>query len=112
MISNFKGPDLNKPRYKEKVLNLLNTDTLTRFKDKNPMYSSVDNVKLKKVIHKFNSKIWETVITNRNGVELPESLGYLFIGSCPAAKKLNVDYALSKQYGKLIQNKNWPDNTN
>ena len=80
---------------------------MLRFKDKNPMYSSVDDTKLKKVIHKFNGKIWDTVLNNRNGVELPESLGYLFIGSCPAAKKINVDYALSKQYGKLIQNKNW-----
>ena len=107
MISNFKGPDLNKARYKEKVLNLLNVKTLNKFKDKNPMYSSIDNSKLKKVIASFNGKIWDTVLNNRNGVELPESLGYLFIGSCPAAKKINVDYALSKQYGKLIQNKNW-----
>ena len=107
MISNYKGPDLNRPRYKEKVLNLLNAETLKRFKNKNPMYSSIDNIKLKKVITAFNGKIWDTVINNRNGVELPESLGYLFIGSCPAAKKVNVNYALSKKYGKLIQNKNW-----
>ena len=105
MISNFKGPDLNKPRYKEKVLNILNAKTLKKFKDKNPMYSSIDNIKLKKVIKNFNGKLWNTVLNNRNGVELPESLGYLFIGSCPAAKKINVDYALSKKYGKLIQNK-------
>jgi hypothetical protein len=86
---------------------LLNMITLIKFKDKHPMYSSIDAAKLKKVITSFNGKLRDTVLNNRNGVELPESLGYLFIGSCPAAKKVNVDYALSKQYGKLIQNKNW-----
>ena len=45
-----------------------------------------------------------------HGVELPESLGYLFIGSCPPSKKVNVDYALSKKYGKVIENKNWDTN--
>tara|TARA_R100001440_G_scaffold18817_2_gene31861 strand:- start:48485 stop:49006 length:522 start_codon:yes stop_codon:yes gene_type:complete len=110
MISNFKKPDLNKPRYREKVLSLLNSDTLEKFKEKYPMYSSVSNHKLKKVINSFNGKIWERVIENRNGVELPESLGYLFIGSCPPSKKVNVDYALSKKYGKVIENKNWDTN--
>ena len=49
------------------------------------MYSSVSNDKLK-VIKSFNGKVWEGVIDNRNGIELPESLGYLFIGSCPPSK--------------------------
>ena len=112
MINNFKGPDLNKPRYREKVLSLLNIEMLDGFKDKHPAYSSVDNNKLKKVVKEFNGRIWKTVLENRNGVELPESLGYLFIGSCPAAKKVNVNYALSKKYGKLIQNKNWDTDGN
>ena len=43
----------------------------------------------------------------RESVELPDSLGYIFIGTCPAAKSVNMDYALSKKYGKVLQNKNW-----
>jgi len=112
MINNFKGPDLNKPRHREKVLSLLNSDTLMKFKDKHPSYSSVDDTKLKNVIKSFNGKIWDNVIDNRNGVELPDSLGYLFIGTCPATKKVNMDYALSKKYGKVIQNKNWDTDGN
>ena len=100
MISNFKKPDLNKPRYREKVLSLLNVDTLEKFKEKYPMYSSVNNTKLKKVINSFNGKIWEGTINNRSGIQLPDSLGYLFIGSCPPSKKVNMNYALSKEYGK------------
>ena len=55
----------------------------------------------------FNERIWKEVIENRDGVELPDSLGYIFIGTCPAAKSVNTDYALSKKYGKVLQNKNW-----
>lgn len=107
MTNNFKGPDLNKPRYRESVYNLLNAKFLEQFKEKHPAYSSVDNSKLKKVIQSFNGKIWDTVLENRNGVELPESLGYLFIGSCPAAKKVNINFSLSAKHGKVIENKNW-----
>jgi hypothetical protein len=106
MISNFKAPDLNAPRYREKVLSLLNSDLLKDFKDKYPMYGEIDNSKLKSIINLYNKKLWEEVINSREGVELPDSLGFLFIGSCPAAKSVNTNYALSKEYGKVLQNRN------
>ena len=34
MISNFKAPNLNAPRYREKVLGLLNIDLINEFKEK------------------------------------------------------------------------------
>ena len=106
MISNFKAPDLNAPRYREKVLSLLNADLLKDFKDKYPMYGEIDNSKLKSIINLYNKKLWEEVINSREGVELPDSLGFLFIGTCPAAKSVNTNYALSKEYGKVLQNRN------
>jgi hypothetical protein len=107
MLSNFKKPNLNAPRYRDKVLGLLNADLINEFKEKNPIYLNIDNNKLKNIIKLFNERIWKEVIENRDGVELPDSLGYIFIGSCPAAKSVNTDYALSKKYGKVLQNKNW-----
>ena len=107
MLSNFKKPDLKAPRYRDKVLGLLNMDLINEFKEKYPIYSNIDNNKLKKIINLFNERIWKEVIENRDGVELPDSLGYIFIGTCPAAKSVNTDYALSKKYGKVLQNKNW-----
>ena len=98
MISNFKKPNLNAPRYREKVFSILNIETLKEFKEKYPAYKNIDNDKLKNIIKFFNEKIWQEVIQNRDGVELPYSLGYLFIGTCPAAKSVNTDYALSKKY--------------
>tara|TARA_R100000353_G_scaffold51060_2_gene40555 strand:- start:11704 stop:12228 length:525 start_codon:yes stop_codon:yes gene_type:complete len=112
MINNFKKPDLNAPRYREKVFGLLNADLINEFKEKNPIYSKIDNSKFKKIIKLFNERVWNEVIENRDGIELPDSLGYLFIGTCPAAKSVNTDYALSKQYGKVLQNKNWETDGN
>ena len=106
MISNFKAPNLNAPRYREKVLGLLNIDLINEFKDKYPIYLNIDKDKLKSIIKLYNKKLWEEVINNRSGVELPDSLGYLFIGTCPTAKSVNTNYALSKQYGKVLQNMN------
>ena len=106
MISNFKAPNLNAPRYREKVFGLLNADLFKEFKEKYPAYENIDNTKLKKVINLYNEKLWKEVINNRNGVELPDSLGYLFIGTCPAAKSVNTNYSLSRQYGKVLENRN------
>jgi hypothetical protein len=57
MISNFKAPDLNAPRYREKVLSLLNSDLIKEFKHKYPAYSKIDNSKLK---YRFkNRELWQ-----------------------------------------------------
>ena len=50
MINNFKKPDLNAPRYRQKRLGLLNEETYREFKEKKPLYSKIDNKKLKKII--------------------------------------------------------------
>ena len=53
MINNFKIPNLNKPRYREKVFGLLNNNLIEEFKDKYPIYSDIDNTKLKNIIKCF-----------------------------------------------------------
>lgn len=101
-----KKPDLNAPRYRPKKLNFTNVEFYNRFIEEHPKYANVTADKFKEVINSFNSKIWETVIENRDGVELPEQLGYLFIGTCPR-KKSNVDFSKSKEHGVIIQHQNW-----
>jgi hypothetical protein len=102
----YKKPDLTAPRYRPKKLNLTNSDFYERFIQENPKYSSLTCKKFKEIINLFNGEIWKNVIDYRDGVELPEQLGYLFIGSCPRIKS-NVDYKKSEQYGVIIQNQNW-----
>jgi len=105
----FRKPDLNAPRYRPKVLNVLNKDLWKAFKEKYPKYKHITYTVFKKIISEGNRVIWENVIELRDGVELPESLGYVFIGSCTLKKKdrENVDYGKSIKYGTKVTNKNW-----
>lgn len=112
MINNFKKPDLKASRYRDKRLSLLNQDVIRLFKDKKPHYENIDNEVLKKIIKIYNKNLWQGAIDNRDGVELPDSLGYLFIGTCSPAKTVNTDYSLSKEYGKVLQNQNWDTDGN
>jgi hypothetical protein len=102
----YKKPDLNAPRYRPKKLNLTNIDFYKRFIEENPKYASLSIEDFKNIIKTFNGLIWETVINERDGVQLPEQLGYIFIGSCPR-KKSNVDFKKSEHYGTVLQNQNW-----
>ena len=106
MAKTFKKPDLNAPRYRHKKLNLTNIDFYKKFIEENPKFSHLTPDQFKNIIKEFNGKIWKTVVNERDGVQLPEQLGYIFIGSCPR-KKSNVDFKKSKHYGMVLQNQNW-----
>lgn len=107
MSKEFKKPDLNAPRYRPRKHNLLNQEFYDKFLLKYPKHKDVDLKKFKEVISTFNGAIWDTAIKNRDGVELPEQLGYLFIGTCPRKKGDNPDYRKSINYGIKTQNQNW-----
>jgi hypothetical protein len=102
----YKKPDLNAPRYRPKKLNLTNVDFYNKFIEDNPKYSNLSIDDFKNVIKTFNGFIWKAAIDERDGVQLPEQLGFIFIGSCPR-KKSNVDYKKSEDYGVILQNQNW-----
>ena len=107
MAKQYKKPDLNAPRYRPKKLNLTNIDFYNKFIEDNPKYSHLSVDQFKNVIKTFNGLIWKTVIEERDGVQLPEQLGYIFIGSCPRKTTENTDYKKSEHYGVKIQNQNW-----
>lgn len=103
----FKKPDLNGPRFRKEVYNIFNPDFFKSFKDKYPKYKDLSEKDIREVIKKFNVLFWETVIDKRDGVQFPEGLGYLFIGTCQTSKKSNVDFGKSSKYGVTVTNNNW-----
>ena len=104
----FNKPNLNAPRYRPTKLNLSNKPFYDAFIKEHPKYAETLSVEqFKNVIKTFNGKIWEEVVNTRDGVELPEQLGYLFIGTCPKRQKESVDYDLSCKYGIRLENQNW-----
>lgn len=102
----YKKPNLNAPRFRPKKLNLTNRMFYDQFVEEHPKMAALGVDKFKEVISVYNGRIWEKVIEERDGVELPEQLGFLFIGTCPR-KKDNVDHKKSGLYGIKIQNQNW-----
>jgi hypothetical protein len=102
----YKKPDLNAPRYRPKKLNLTNIDFYNKFIEDNPKHASLTLEQFKNIIKTFNGYIWNTAVKERDGIELPEQLGYIFIGSCPR-KKSNVDFKKSEHFGVVLQNQNW-----
>lgn len=104
----YKKPDLNAPRYREKVFSVLNSKLLKEFKEKYPAYKDLDRELFNEIVKSFNETVWQQVIENRDGVELPEGLGFLFIASTPASKhKNNINFKESAKLGVIVHNQNW-----
>jgi hypothetical protein len=103
----FKKPDVKAPRFRQKSVHVLNAKLYKRFKKKFPEHD-ISYADFKNIINTYNVKLGEGIIEYRDGVELPESLGYIFIGSCsPMMTRPNIDYKKSAQYGILTTHKNW-----
>lgn len=103
----FKKPDVTAPRFRPAVYNVLNKEFFESFKKKYSKYKDLDNLDLKNIIKKFNYAVYNKVIDVRDGVQLPESIGWLFIGTCQQSKKQNINYAKSLKYGVSVSNNNW-----
>ena len=106
-MKEFKKPDVKAPRFRPEAYNVLNKEFFDLFRKKYPRYKNMDNDSLKKIVKTFNKYIFQTVIDTRDGIELPESLGWLFIGTCQQSKKNNIDFSKSVKYGVTVSNKNW-----
>ena len=81
MISNFKQPNLNAPRYREKVFSILNTETLKEFKDKYPIYKNINSdplsLHIESSINLLNRKInFKKINTGNNYFAKEEDMKY------------------------------------
>jgi hypothetical protein len=84
----------------------MNKEFFESFKKKHPKYKHMDDKDLRKIIKRFNQILYQTVIDTRDGVLLPEQVGWIFIGTCQYSKN-NIDYYKSNKYGVEVTNKNW-----
>jgi len=101
-IVNRKGPRFRAPRFNTQSRELLSEIA------KHPDCMVKDVKTIKKILVAANKAIADTIIEYRDGIELPEQLGYMFLGSCPPlVMKSNMDYKVSAQYRKVIQHRNW-----
>jgi len=85
----------------------MNKEFFDNFRKKYSVYKNYTNSELRNIIKAFNKLVYNTVIEKRDGVQLPETIGWLFIGTCQNSKKVNIDYAKSNKYGLIVTNKNF-----
>lgn len=107
--STFKKPDLKAPRFRTTGLSLLNDKTYKKFIENHPDLKSITLEKFKEIVLTFNKNICKEVIENRDGVELPQGLGTMFLGSCqpPVKKKSNIDFGRSILAGQKVMHRNF-----
>jgi hypothetical protein len=106
-MKEIKKPDVKAPRFRPEVHSVLTKEFFDNFRNKYPKYKNFDNAQLKSIIKLFNKTVYQTVINTRDGIQLPESIGWLFIGTCQQSKKKNIDFAKSHNYGVIVSNNNW-----
>ena len=94
------------PRYKAPRFNTLSSEWLSEIA--NHSEAKVKNLsKIKSIIVATNKILADTIVDFRDGVELPEQLGYMFLGTCQPKVKKNVDFKTTDHYLKVIQHRNW-----
>jgi hypothetical protein len=106
-MKEFNNPNVKAPRFRPDVYNVMNKKFFESFREKYPKYKHLDDSQLKKIGKTFNQIMYQAVIDNRDGIQLPEQIGWIFIGTCQQSKKQNIDFAKSKQYGIKVSNNNW-----
>ena len=106
-MKKIKKPDLNAPRFRAKRKSILTKEKFSLFQEKYPEHYNATIEQFKNIIMTFNSLLAEGVIDNRDGVELPDGLGFIFMASCPPTKKNNINFAKSHKYGVQTNHKNW-----
>jgi hypothetical protein len=107
MSKQYKAPDVTAPRFRQTGHNIIDAEFVKRFKEKHERHNNLTISDIRKIIKKFNETLWENIIETRDGVNLPEGIGHLFIGSCKLLRDQNIDYAKSIKYGVTVNLKNW-----
>jgi hypothetical protein len=113
-MRSFRKPNLNAPRYRKKVYRTYNEEFYKKFLEKYPKYKGYTYSELKKIIWHCHDQLQKEIIENRDGIELEQSLGFMFIGTCPRTTENRdiIDYGKSIKYGVIVSHKNWETDGN
>ena len=111
-MKEIKKPDVTGPRFRPEVYEVLSKDFYKKFKEKHTRYKNIDNTVLKNIIKTFNKTVFQTVIDTRDGVQLPESIGWLFIGTKIKMKNKEFwSFVACREFKRSVA-KSYPENWN
>ncbi len=106
-LQDFKKPDLNAPRYRPTTFNPLSREFFKLLKNEHPHLKKFSEKQIRNIIKASNEHIADKIVELRDGVELPESLGNSFIGTCRKKVNDNPNFKLSGDLTKKVQYRNW-----
>jgi len=107
MIKESKKPNLQAPRHRPKTVGRINKELVSKLRSSVPSAKSLTDTEIKNIVLSFNLLVYKTVIEHRDGVDLPENLGNIFIGSCLPKIKKNVDFKKSTDCAQVIGHRNF-----
>lgn len=102
-----RKPDLKAPRFRQQVFGTLNKQSLQHMREELPHLGHLTDKQVKDFLFDTNRLIYEHVIANRDGVELPEQLGSIFIGTCQPRIRKSMNYQASLVHGQVLGYRNW-----
>lgn len=102
-----RKPDLKAPRFRQQVFGTVNKHFYQHIRKELPHLAHLTDHQIRGVIHDCNGLIWENVIEHRDGVELPEQLGSIFIGTCLPRIRKSVNYHATLTHEKVLGYRNW-----
>lgn len=102
----FKKPDISAPRFRKDSKDVINIAMFKRFKEKYPEHN-ITYEQFRNVIINHSGKMWMEVVTSRDGIILPESIGHIFLGSTKIVKKKNVNIQASIKANRQVLHRNW-----
>lgn len=100
--------DRTAPRFRPARTSLVTPEFYRRFRSKFPQYKDYPDSKLREILDTLHGLMYSHAIESRDGVELFEGLGFIFIGTCPKpTRKSNIDYDLSLKLGQQVRHRNF-----
>lgn len=107
-MKKYKAPDKKAPRFRVGRYTLTTEAVFDKFRIQHPEYREYTNKQLVEIIDTYHEHMWNEVVNYRDGVELPEKLGHVFIGTCKPKKGSNPDRKLSIEHKQEISHRNFP----
>lgn len=107
MLKEFRKPDVKAPRCRPGASRLVNKSFLDELASRYPETKDLGLAGVNKILQTMHGKMWDHAANNRDGIELFEQLGYVFVGTCNSPKKYNVDYGNSIKNGTTLRHRNF-----
>lgn len=103
----YNKPDTHVARHRKKRHNIVTDTFVKNFNKTYPRWGTTNKVKFNEILWNLHEKMWKVAVETREGVELPEGLGYIFVGSCLPPKKFVIDCKKSYENGVLVKHRNF-----